>query len=327
MNRRAWALFLLLSAVWGASYLFIKIGLRGMSAAEIVAARTGLAALVLLPVAWHRGALRSIARRAPEVVLLGTIQMAIPFTLITLGERHIASSLAGILVAAAPIWIALLAPLVAPEEASYGWRLAGVLVGIVGVGLLLGVDLGGDSAAVLGGVMVVFAALGYACAGLFIKKRFHDADPVGVVAGTTLTTTILLLPAAIITAPSGAPGAGPLAAVIALGVAGTGLAFVLVNVLVATMGAAKMSLVAYVSPAFALVYGVVFLDEGVSAGTFAGLALILAGSWLAAGGRLRVPRRELAAGRVDVAAACEPDCGPQPVFLERRTESVDRATS
>jgi drug/metabolite transporter (DMT)-like permease len=325
VNRRAWALFFLLSAVWGASYLFIKIGLRDMSAAEIVVARTALAALVLLPVAWQRGALRGIARRAPEVVLLGTIQMAIPFTLITLGERHIASSLAGILVAAAPIWIAIIAPLVAPDEASYGWSLAGVLIGIVGVALLLGVDLGGDSQAVLGGLMVVFAALGYACAGLFIKKRFHDADPVGLVAGTTLTAAILLLPAAIITAPSGAPGAGPLAAVIALGVVGTGLAFVLVNVLVAAMGAARMSLVAYVSPAFALVYGVVFLDEGVSAGTFAGLALILAGSWLAAGGRLRVPRRELAARRVDVAAACEPDCGPQPVFLERRAESVDSA--
>jgi drug/metabolite transporter (DMT)-like permease len=298
-----------------------------MSWAEIVCARTALAALVLLPVAAHRGALPGIMRRAPEIALLGTIQMALPFTLITLGERHIASSLAGILVAAAPIWIALLAPLLDPEESSSGWRLGGIVVGIVGVVLLLGLDLGGDSQAVLGGVMVVLAALGYACAGLFIKRRFRGVDPVGVVAGTTTTAALLLLPAAIITAPSGAPGAGPLAAVIALGVAGTGIAFVLVNVLVAKIGAAKMSLVAYVSPAFALAYGVVFLEEGVSVGTFAGLALILGGSWLAAGGRLPVPRRKLAAGRVDVAAACEPDCGPQPVLFERRAERVDRAAS
>ncbi len=325
MSRRAWVQFVGLSAVWGASYLFIKIGLRDMSAAEIVSARTGLAALVLLPVAIHRGALRAVIRRAPEVALLATVQMAIPFTLITLGERHIASSLAGILVAAAPIWIALLAPLLDPEESSYGWSLAGVLIGIVGVGLLLGVDLGGDSQAVLGGVMVVLAALGYACAGLFIKRRLRDVDPVGVVAGTTLTAAILLLPAAILTAPSGTPGAGPLAAVIALGVAGTGIAFVLVNVLVAQIGAAKMSLVAYVSPAFALAYGMVFLDENVGVGAVAGLVLILGGSWLAAGGRLPAARRKLAAGGVDVAAACEPDCGPQTVFLERRPESVDSA--
>ena len=110
--------------------------------------------------------------------------------------------------------------------------------------------------------------------------------------------------------------------------AGTGLAFVLVNLLVSNVGPAKMSLVAYVSPAFALVYGVVFLSEGVTVGTFAGLALILAGSWLAAGGKLGGgARRQLATRRVDVAAACEPDCGPQPVFLERRAESVDRAAS
>jgi drug/metabolite transporter (DMT)-like permease len=327
VSRRSWVAFLGLSAVWGASYLFIKIGLRDMSWAEIVCARTALAALVLWPLAIHRRALRGLVRRTPEIVLLGTIQMALPFTLITLGERHIASSLAGILVAAAPIWIALLAPLLDPEESSYGWSLAGVLIGIVGVGLLLGVDLGGDSQAALGGAMVVFAALGYACSGLFIKRRFRQADPVGVVAGTTLTAALLLLPAAIITAPSSAPGAGPLAAVIALGVAGTGIAFVLVNVLVAQIGAAKMSLVAYVSPAFALVYGVAFLDEGVTATTFAGLALILGGSWLAAGGRLPVPRRELATGGVDVAAACEPDCGPHTVLLERRAERVDRAAS
>jgi drug/metabolite transporter (DMT)-like permease len=327
VSRRAWAQFLGLSAVWGASYLFIKIGLRDMSAAEIVSARTALAALVLWPVALQRGAIGPLARRAPELILLGTIQMAIPFTLITLGERHIASSLAGILVAAAPIWIALLAPVLDPEESSSGWRLAGIVIGIFGVALLLGVDVGGDSKALLGGVMVVLAALGYALAGLFIKRRFRDADPVGVVAGTTLTAALLLLPAAIATAPSGAPGAGPLAAVIALGVFGTGMAFVLVNVLVSSIGAARMSLVAYVSPAFALVYGVVFLNEGVSVGTFAGLALILLGSWLAAGYQLGRARRELPAGGVDVATACEPDCGPQPVLLERRAERVDRATT
>jgi drug/metabolite transporter (DMT)-like permease len=270
--------------------------------------------------------MRGLGRRTPEIALLGTIQMAVPFALITFGERHIASSLAGILVAAVPIWIALLAPLLDPAESSYGWKLAGIVIGIAGVGLLLGVDLGGDSKAVLGGVMVILAALGYALAGLFIKRRFREADPVGLVAGTTLTAAILTLPAAIATAPSGAPGAGPLAAVVALGVAGTGMAFVLVNLLVAQIGAAKMSLVAYVSPAFALVYGVVFLNESVSGGALAGLALILLGSWLAAGGSLRgVSRRKLPARRVDVAAASQPDCGPQAVFLERRAERVDSA--
>jgi drug/metabolite transporter (DMT)-like permease len=325
VSRRAWAQFLALSALWGASYLFIKIGLRDMSASEIVSGRTALAALVLLPFALRRGALRGLRSRAPDIVLLSLMQMVGPFMLITFGERHIASSLAGILVGAAPLWIALIAPLLVPEESSYGWSLAGVLIGILGVALLLGIDLSGDSQALVGGLMVVLAALGYAFAGLFIKRRFKHEDPVGVVTCTTLSTALLTLPAAIATAPGAAPALGPLAAVVALGVGGTGIAFVLLYTLVGSAGAAKTSLVAYVSPAFAVVYGVVFLDESVGVGAYAGLALILAGSWLAAGGRLPVARRKLAAGGVDVAAAGEPDGGPQPVLFERRAERIDGA--
>jgi drug/metabolite transporter (DMT)-like permease len=178
VSRRAWAQFLALSALWGASYLFIKIGLRDMSASEIVSGRTALAALVLLPFALRRGALRGLRSRAPDIVLLSLMQMVGPFMLITFGERHIASSLAGILVGAAPLWIALIAPLLVPEESSYGWSLAGVLIGILGVALLLGIDLSGDSQALVGGLMVVLAALGYAFAGLFIKRRFKHEDPV-----------------------------------------------------------------------------------------------------------------------------------------------------
>jgi drug/metabolite transporter (DMT)-like permease len=327
VSRRSWAQFLGLSGLWGASYLFIKIGLRGMSPAEIVSARTGLAALVLLPVALHQGAFRGLGRRVPEIALLGTVQVAMPFTLISFGERHITSSLTGILVAAAPIFVALLAPLVDPEESSYGWRLVGVVIGIVGVALLLGLDVGGDSQALLGGMMVVLAGLGYALGGFFLKRRFRDVPAAGLATGTMLSTSLLLLPAAIATAPADGPGPGPIAAVTALGIGGTGVAFLLYYTLLATDGPAKTTLVGYVAPAFALAYGVVFLDEGVTAGTIAGLALILGGSWLAAGGRLPGARRELAARRIDVAAAGEANGCAEPVFLERRAEGVDRATS
>jgi drug/metabolite transporter (DMT)-like permease len=325
--RRYWVQFLALSALWGASYLFIKIGLRDMSAAEIVSGRTALAALILLPVALHRGAFRGLGGRAPEVVALAVVQVVAPFTLITFGERHIASSLTGILVAAVPLFTVVFAPILDPEERSFGWRLVGVLVGIVGVGLLLGVDLHGDSQALLGGVMVVMACAGYALGGLWLKRRFRDVQPVGLVTGTMVATSLVMLPAAVATAPSSAPGLGPLAAVAALGIGGTGIAFVLYYTLIGARGPARSSLVAYVAPAFALFYGVIFLNEGVTVGTFAGLVLILGGSWLAAGGTLgRRSRGELAAGGVDVAAAREADRRPDPVFLEGCAESVDRAT-
>jgi drug/metabolite transporter (DMT)-like permease len=292
---------LTLAALWGASYLFIKIGLRGFSAAEVVSIRTGLAALVLFPLALRRGALRGLGRRVPEVVLLATVQMAGPLTLISFGERHIASSLAGILVAAAPIFTALLAPIVDPDERSSGLRAAGIAIGIVGVVLLLGVDLGGDSQALLGGVMVVLAGFGYACAGFIIKRRFHDVQPVGVVTGTTLSAALLLLPAAVATAPSHGPGLGPLAAVTVLGVGGTGIAFVIFYTLVARVGPAKTSLVAYVAPGFSVFYGAAFLSERLTPATFAGLLLILLGSWLAADGRL--PRRARAGAEVEPATS------------------------
>jgi drug/metabolite transporter (DMT)-like permease len=301
VNRRSLVLLLSLAALWGASYLFIKIGLRGMSAAEIVTVRCGLAAIVLLPVALHRGALEGLRGRLPEVVLLGAINMAAPLTLIGLGEHHVATSVTGILIAAAPIYTALLAPFVDPAERSSGLRLAGIAIGIVGVVLLLGVDLGGDSQAVVGGIMIVLAALGYAIAGFIVKRRFAGVQPVGLVSLTTLSAAVLTLPAAIATAPSGAPGAGPIAAVAVLGVFGTGIAFVMMYTLVGTVGPAKAQLVAYIAPGFSVIYGATFLDESLTVITFAGLVLILGGSWLAADGRL--PRRLRADARAEAATS------------------------
>ena len=301
MNRRSLVLLVSLAALWGASYLFIKIGLRGMSAAEIVSVRCALAAIVLLPVALHRGALNGLRGRLPEIALLGAINMAIPLTLIGLGEHHVATSVTGILIAAAPIYTALLAPFVDPSERSSGLRLAGIAIGIVGVVLLLGVDLGGDSQAVAGGIMIVLAALGYAIAGFIVKHRFTGVQPVGLVSLTTLSAALLTLPAAIATAPSGAPGAGPIAAVVVLGVFGTGIAFVVMYTLVGTVGPAKAQLVAYVAPGFSVIYGATFLDESLTVATFGGLVLILAGSWLAADGRL--PRRVRADARAEAATS------------------------
>jgi drug/metabolite transporter (DMT)-like permease len=293
VSRRHWIGFSVLAALWGASYLFIKIGIRDLSPAEVVCARTGLAALVMLPVALSRGALRGLGRRAPEVILLAAVQVAGPFLLITFGEKHIASSLAGILVATAPIFVALLAPMLDHDERSLGWNLVGVVIGIVGVGLLLGVDVGGDSKALIGALMVVVASLGYAIGGFILKRRFRSVQPVGLVTGTMVASALLTLPAAIATAPSSAPGLGPVAAVAALGVGGTGIAFVIFYTLIAQAGPAKAALVAYVAPGFAVFYGVAFLSESVTVGTFAGLVLILLGSALAAEGRL--PRRATAA--------------------------------
>jgi drug/metabolite transporter (DMT)-like permease len=308
VGRRSWILFALLSSAWGASYMFIKIGLEhGLPAPAIVFWRTALAAAVLLPVALRLGALADIRSRVVPVGVLALVQVAAPFLLITFGERHISSSLAGILVATAPIFTFLLAFAIDHEERAGAVGLIGVGAGIAGVVLLLGVDTSGTTAALLGGLMVVLASLGYALGSYYLKRRFKATQPVGVVAATMVASALMTAPFAALDLPARAPGGSAIAAVSALGVVGTGIAFVIFYDLIATVGPAKATLVAYVAPGFAVIYGVVLLGEKFTLATAAGLVLIIAGSWLAAEGRLPrfglAGRRELAPGGVDIPTA------------------------
>ncbi|HYY21911.1 MAG TPA: DMT family transporter [Thermoleophilaceae bacterium] len=301
MSRRSWVLFAVLSAVWGASYLLIKIGLRDFAPAVIVFGRTALAALALLALAARMGALAGLRRRLSEITVLALVQVAGPFLLITFGERHISSSLAGILVATAPIFTALLAIRVDHDERSHGLNLLGIVLGIAGVVLLLGVDAGGGVAALLGGLMVVLAGLGYALGGFYLKHRLSGLAPLGVSAATMSASALLTAPFAAASLPGSAPALGPAAAVAALGLIGTGVAFWIFYTLIATEGPAKASLVAYVAPGFAVVYGVSLLGESFTVGTAAGLVLIVGGSWLAAEGRLPGRRRAATPGGADLA--------------------------
>lgn len=161
----------------------------------------------------------------------------------------------------------------------------GLAVGMLGVALLFGVDLGGDRAAVLGGLMVLVAGLCYALGAIEIKRRMAGVDPSATAAATMATSALLTLPAALLTLPDGA-GADSVGALLALGVLGTGLAFLVFYTLIAELGASRASLVAYLAPGFAVAYGVVALGEPVGPATIAGLVLVLAGSYVAAGGRV-----------------------------------------
>ena len=197
--------------------------------------------------------------------------------------------MAGILVASAPIWTAILAALFVPEERLPPLGLAGVAVGIVGVGLLLGVDLGGGDA-LLGGALILLASLGYAIGALTAKRRLADVPVVGLVASIMSLSSLFLLPLLPFAMPSHTPGLDTVAAMIVLGAGGTGIAFLIFYILNADVGPSRASIVAYIAPGFSVVYGVTLLDESFSLATAAGLLLILAGSWVAAVGRLGLSR-------------------------------------
>jgi drug/metabolite transporter (DMT)-like permease len=297
VDRRNWILLMVLASVWGASYLFIKIALDDLGPAAIVFGRTALAALVLLPFALRGGAMAPLWRLAPGIFALAAIQVAGPFLLISAGERHIASALAGILVAAAPIFTAILAIWVDQGERLHRRGVVGVAIGIVGVVLLLGVDVGGSGAALAGGLMVVLASLGYAIGGFGLKRYFTGHQPIALVASTMTASALMTLPLALLDAPSHV-GLDTVGAMSALGFGGTGIAFVIYYTLNHAIGPTRTSLVAYVAPVFAVVYGVTLLDESFGITTALGIVLIIGGSWMAA----RAPARVLAGD----AATAEP---------------------
>lgn len=297
MDRRAWSLLFALGAIWGASYLFIKIGIRDLSPALVAWGRIALAAAVLVPLAARSGALAAArGNGAGWLMLVGAIQVAIPFVLISAAEQEISSGLAGILVASAPLFTALLAIRLDAEEQSRGLRLVGIGLGLGGVAILLGVDLGGSTAELLGGAAVLLAGLGYAIGGFLVKRRLAQVPPIGIAAWVMVASTVMLIPPAAATLPDAAPGLGPLAAVAVLGVLGTGVAFAIFYELMSRVGPARTFIVTYLAPGFAVVYGAVFLDEVVTIATLAGLGAILAGSYLAAEGRLGLGGRRAAGG-------------------------------
>jgi drug/metabolite transporter (DMT)-like permease len=283
-------LLTLLSFLWGASYLFIKVAGRELQPAPMMLARILVAAAVLLAFLWWRGELGGL--RAPVgAYALGLFNSAIPFTLIAWGERHIDSGLAAIANASVPIWVALLAIRWRRDERSTGSRGAGILLGLAGVAVLSGAAPGGGWWGIAGTLAVVLASLSYAISTLYGQRLIEGLT------GPVLSTTALLggaaalLPLAILQAPHDVPGAKTIACVLALALLGTAAAQLVWFRLLRLYGSARASLVTYLLPVTALLYGVMLLDEPLTAPELAGLALILAGVALGSGG-VPLSRRE-----------------------------------
>ena len=307
MTRRTWLMMGGAAAVWGASYMFIKVALDDFSEGTIVCLRTALGAAVLLALARRWGALAPLRGRWHLVAAIALVQVVIPFLLITFGENHIDSQLAGILVSAAPIFTALLALAFDHDERSQGWAAVGIVVGMLGVVLLFGLDLSGSGDQVVGGLMILLASLGYAAGAMLLKHKLPGAPPVGVAGGQMAVAALVTLPLCLTSLPDQVPSFEAAGALFLLGTAGTGIAFLWFYTLIADIGPARATIISYIAPGFSVVYGVVLLGEPFSVAAVGGLALILAGSWLAVGGRLPGWRaRERSAAAAAAAASVGP---------------------
>jgi drug/metabolite transporter (DMT)-like permease len=285
----------LLAAFWGASYMFIKVADRAFEPAAMITFRLLLAASLLLVVlAAQRGWGETVAdmrRIGWQGFALGVVNGAIPFTLIAWGEKHIDSGVAAIANATMPIFVVLLAIRWQPSETVRGLRLVGFIVGLLGVGVLAGVHPEGGWWGVAGTMAVVVASVSYAVGSLWGQRLIARTS--GLVLSTTslIGGLIVLLPIGLAQLPSEVPGWKETGSVIALAVIGTALAQIILYRVLRSDGAARVSLVTYLLPITALIYGVLLLGEPLTWQELAGMALILGGVALGSGA-VRVPRRE-----------------------------------
>jgi drug/metabolite transporter (DMT)-like permease len=285
VSARASSLFAAVSILWGIPYLLIKIAVDGgIPPVTLSWGRMVLGGAVLLALAGRSGALGQLRGHWRALIAYAIVELAIPLPLIATGERHIASSLAAIVVATVPLLVALLALKLDRTQRVTGRRLTGLCVGLAGVALLVGIDASGSTTALLSVGAVFLAAVGYAAGPLILNRYLSDVDPRASMGTTLVLAALILTPLALIDWPARAPTAGALSALVALALLCSALAFVLMARLIGAIGASRAVVITYVNPVIALILGVVFLSERPGVGSIAGLVLILVGSRVATGG-------------------------------------------
>jgi drug/metabolite transporter (DMT)-like permease len=280
---RFWATIALLSLIWGMPYYLIKVALVELSPACVAWGRITIGALVLLPLAWRRGALRNVTAHWGAVLAFALVEMVGPFMLIATAEMWVSSSLTAILIATSPLMIVLLDPLFGRTERVGARRLSGLVLGFVGVIALVGIEGAESSQGLLGAGFILLASLGYSIGPLIAQHRLKDVDPLGSMGVALAIASVILATPAWLTAPEVRPSPTAWGAVVVLGSLCTATALVLFVTVIVKAGASRASIIAYLAPTIAVLLGVLALDEHFGLWTLAGLILIFGGSWLASG--------------------------------------------
>jgi drug/metabolite transporter (DMT)-like permease len=280
----------IVALLWGASFLFIKVAVRELEPATLILGRLGLATVALAVIVYFRigggETWRQIRGHAHWLIVVGVVNVAVPFWLLSWGETRIDSGLASIIQASVPIFNAVIAFSFFREVRVTGLRLVGVGIGFVGVALLVGAQPHGKA---LGALAVCGMALCYAVGQLLAGRHLGPVAPPVVALATTGTAAVLALPLGVAQAPDHVPSWETIGSVVMLAVPLTAIAFLLFYAIIAGAGAAYASLVTYLVPPIALAYGAIFLDERLGLSAFGALLLIFVGVLLGTG-RLRLRR-------------------------------------
>lgn len=271
----------LLSAVWGVSFLMIRIADATFPPLWVALLRCGLGAALLWTMLWFGGNKLPPRRMLPWLLLIALLNNAVPFTLLAWGERTVPSNIAAVINATVPIWTLLLSMAVERTRAGL-LTITGVLLAFAGVVLVVfthGTEHDAEGAPVslfAGTVIIGFAAFGYAIATVVAKAKLRGLDPIGLATTQLSVATLMILPFAAFGEHPSALRAGPVAAIAVLGFAGSGIAYVLYYRLLPKISATQLAAVTYVLPIWGLFWGL-FAHEVIGVGTVLGVAVTIAG--------------------------------------------------
>lgn len=272
-----------LSAVWGASFLFMRIAAPEFGSIVLVEIRVVIAAIFLLPILMLRANASQLKSHWKELAVLGALNSAAPFCLLTYATLSITGGFAGILNATAPIWAAMIAWAWLSDKLDVS-RIVGLLIGFVGVLLLVwnrvSLDFDGTTVAILAGIA---AAVFYAVAGIYTKKYVSGLNPLTIATGSMIAAAIVLFPGAVYLWPAEPASTRAWIAVVIMGVVSTGVAYILYFRLIRNVGPARAIAVTYLIPAFAMFWGAMFIDEKVTPTMLVGCLVIFFGTALATG--------------------------------------------
>lgn len=283
MKTRDIADLLILSALWGASFLFMRIAVPEFGPVVLAELRVAIASILLLPLLILRADVGDLRTHWKKLATVGSLNTAIPFMLLPFSTLYLTGGFAAILNATSPLWAAIIAWIWLSARLDVG-RITGLIIGFGGVIVLVwnkaSFDLGGVSLAIIAAIL---ASVFYGIGANYTRKYLHGISPLAIAAGSQLAAALVLLPGAIVLWPDGPISVRAWAAIITMGIFSTGLAYVIYFRLIANVGPASAITVTYLVPGFAVFWGAIVLDEKLTATMTIGCAIILFGTALATG--------------------------------------------
>jgi drug/metabolite transporter (DMT)-like permease len=279
VTRRGVLLFAAMSLIWGIPYLFIRIAVGELTPATLVFLRTGVAALLLLPIAVRWGGMRVLLGNWRQLIVFALVEIGIAWFALSSAEQHISSSLAGLLISAVPLVGVVIAPVFGNRERIGPINMAGLLLGVAGVAAIVGFDLRATGWLALLEIAVVVVC--YAVGPAILSRYLSGLPSVSVIASSLAICAVIYAPVAVLQWPRTVPSAGVIASVGVLALICTALAFLLFFALIAEIGPVRATVITYINPAVAALAGIVVLHERFTAGMGVGFVLVLLGSTLA----------------------------------------------